>query len=238
MAASEPDDIAPGKDGAVHQAAPALPGATSCATSPPRSPVVQPDVWPEVKARIQARIQAPIRAAYQAPSRAIARDPARGVVADLERGLPSAVTCFRDGPGSSPGQAFEACIAPLRMPVTHRRVIRTTDEIDRRVLDPGGMVLSRGRPRGEARRGRPRGEARRGRPRGEARRVGCRRRRAPRSSLAGSSRPRTASFDGRAFHRSTKRSRVLSACSASRRSRSRSALTVEAQVGPRRLPFL
>ena len=76
---------------------------------------VPEDVWPEDKARIQA--------AYQAPSRAIARDLARGVVADFERDLPSAVACFQDD--------FEACIAHLRMPVTHRRAIRTTNLLER-----------------------------------------------------------------------------------------------------------
>jgi transposase-like protein len=73
------------------------------------------DVWPEFKARAQA--------AYQAPSRAIARDLAEGVVADYEGKLPSAVACFMDD--------FEAAIAHLRMPVTHRRAIRTTNLLER-----------------------------------------------------------------------------------------------------------
>ncbi|MDX1489164.1 MAG: transposase, partial [Acidiferrobacterales bacterium] len=60
---------------------------------------------------------------YQAPSRAIARDLAHGVVADYEAALPSAVACFQDD--------FEACIAHLRMPVTHRRAIRTTNLLER-----------------------------------------------------------------------------------------------------------
>jgi transposase-like protein len=76
---------------------------------------VPEDLWPEVKARIQA--------AYQAPSRAIARDLAAGVVADYEGELPSAIACFQDD--------FEACIAYLRMPVTHRRAIRTTNLLER-----------------------------------------------------------------------------------------------------------
>ena len=76
---------------------------------------VPEDLWPEVKARIQA--------AYQAPSRAIARELAKGVIADFERDLPSAVACFQDD--------FEACIAHLRMPVTHRRAIRTTNLLER-----------------------------------------------------------------------------------------------------------
>ena len=76
---------------------------------------VPEDIWPEVKARIQA--------AYQAPSRAIARNLAGGVVEDFGRDLPSAVACFQDD--------FEACIAHLRMPVTHRRAIRTTNLLER-----------------------------------------------------------------------------------------------------------
>jgi putative transposase len=73
------------------------------------------DVWPEFKVRAQA--------AYQAPSRAIARELAAGVVADYGRKYDSAVACFMDD--------FEACIAHLRFPVTHRRAIRTTNLLER-----------------------------------------------------------------------------------------------------------
>ena len=73
------------------------------------------DVWPEFKVRVQA--------AYQAPSRAIARELAAGVVADYGRLHDSAVTCFMDD--------FEACIAHLQFPVTHRRAIRTTNLLER-----------------------------------------------------------------------------------------------------------
>jgi putative transposase len=76
---------------------------------------VPEDQWPEFKVRATA--------AYQAPSRAIARELAAGVVADFETELPSAVACFRDD--------FEACIAHLRMPVTHRRAVRTTNLLER-----------------------------------------------------------------------------------------------------------
>ena len=82
------------------------------------------DLWPEVKARATA--------AYQAPSRTIARDLATGVVADYQAELPSATACFMDD--------FEACIAHLRMPITHRRAIRTTDEMDKRFLRCRGMM--------------------------------------------------------------------------------------------------
>jgi hypothetical protein len=71
---------------------------------------VPEDVWPEFKVRAQA--------AYQAPSRSIARELAAGVVAEYGPKYDSAVACFMDD--------FEACIAHLRFPVTHRRAIRTT----------------------------------------------------------------------------------------------------------------
>ena len=76
---------------------------------------VPEDLWPEFKARATA--------AYQAPSRAIARDLAEGLVRDYETERPSAGACFSDD--------FEACIAHLRMPVNHRRAIRTTNLLER-----------------------------------------------------------------------------------------------------------
>ena len=76
---------------------------------------VPTDLWPEFKARASA--------CYQAPSRAIARDLAKGIRADYGTLLPSAVACFEDD--------FEACIAHLRLPVTHRRSTRTTNFLER-----------------------------------------------------------------------------------------------------------
>jgi len=76
---------------------------------------VPEDLWAEFKARATAT--------YQAPSRAIARELAAGVVADFETKLPSAVACFMDD--------FEACITHLRMPIPHRRAIRTTNLLER-----------------------------------------------------------------------------------------------------------
>jgi transposase-like protein len=73
------------------------------------------DIWPEFKARAKA--------SYEAPSRAIARDLASGVVADYENDYPSAVACFMDD--------FEACIAHLRTPISHRRATRTTNLLER-----------------------------------------------------------------------------------------------------------
>jgi hypothetical protein len=93
--------------------------------------------WPEFKERV--------RACYQAPSRAIARELRDGMVADYERELPNAVACFQDD--------FEACIAHLRFPITHRRALRTTDEIDKNFLRGGAMLAWHGRPRGGERGG-------------------------------------------------------------------------------------
>jgi putative transposase len=76
---------------------------------------VPEDLWAELKARATA--------CYQAPSRAIARELAEGLVADYQDTLPSAVACFEDD--------FEACIAHLRMPIAHRRAIRTTNLLER-----------------------------------------------------------------------------------------------------------
>jgi transposase-like protein len=45
------------------------------------------------------------------------------VVAEYEKRFPSAVKCFVDD--------FEACIAHLRFPIAHRRVIRTTNLLER-----------------------------------------------------------------------------------------------------------
>jgi putative transposase len=76
---------------------------------------VPEDLWPEFKARATA--------AYQAPSRKIARELAEGVVADYRSELANAVGCFMDD--------FEACIAHLRLPITHRRATRTTNLLER-----------------------------------------------------------------------------------------------------------
>ncbi|HEY1863295.1 MAG TPA: IS256 family transposase [Roseiarcus sp.] len=76
---------------------------------------VPTDLWPEFKTRVTA--------CYQAPSRAIARDLASGIRADHATTLPSAIACFDDD--------FEACVAHLRLPVTHRRLTRTTNLLER-----------------------------------------------------------------------------------------------------------
>lgn len=71
--------------------------------------------WPEFREKA--------RAAYQAPSREVARMLRDVVVSEYEKRFPSAVKCFLDD--------FEACIAHLRFPIAHRRVIRTTNLLER-----------------------------------------------------------------------------------------------------------
>jgi len=76
---------------------------------------VPEDQWPEFKEHA--------RACYQAPSQAVARSLKDGVVEQFEDDLPSAVACFLDD--------FEACIAHLRFPLSHRKTIRTTNLLER-----------------------------------------------------------------------------------------------------------
>jgi transposase-like protein len=71
--------------------------------------------WPEFREKVKA--------CYQAPSRDVARMLRDVVIAEYEKRLPSAVKCFLDD--------FEACIAHLRFPIAHRRVIRTTNLLER-----------------------------------------------------------------------------------------------------------
>ena len=71
--------------------------------------------WREVKAQAFA--------AYTAGSPATARLLREEFVARFERELPSATACFLDD--------FEAAIAHLRMPIAHRRVVRTTNLLER-----------------------------------------------------------------------------------------------------------
>ena len=71
--------------------------------------------WRELKALAQA--------AYTAASPMLARLTKEEFVKRFERELPSATACFLDD--------FEACIAHLRLPIAHRRVIRTTNLLER-----------------------------------------------------------------------------------------------------------
>lgn len=63
------------------------------------------------------------RAVYQASSPALARRAREEFVKDWGQELPGAVACLDDD--------FEACIAHLRLPVGHRRAIRTTNPLER-----------------------------------------------------------------------------------------------------------
>ncbi len=71
--------------------------------------------WREVKAMAHA--------AYQAVSPMLAELAKEEFVKRFERELPSATACFLDD--------FAACTAQLRLPIAHRRVIRTTNLLER-----------------------------------------------------------------------------------------------------------
>jgi transposase-like protein len=62
-------------------------------------------------------------AAYNAPSAAMAAMLRQEVVRTYERLYPSAVTCFQDD--------FDACTAQLSCPPKHRRIVRTTNLLER-----------------------------------------------------------------------------------------------------------
>ena len=68
--------------------------------------------------------------------KAIARDLAAKLGTEPGRLLPSAVACFRGD--------FEACIVHLRMPVNHRRAVRTTNLQER--LFGGSAAVRRSFP--------------------------------------------------------------------------------------------
>jgi putative transposase len=74
-----------------------------------------------------SEIRAGARACYEAPSLAIAEVLRNDFVGNYERELPSAVKCFVDD--------FEACTAHLRFPIDHRKVIRTTNLLERLFLE-------------------------------------------------------------------------------------------------------
>ena len=72
--------------------------------------------WPEIAIRA--------RAAYEAASPALLRDD---FVQAYGRELPAVAQCFTDD--------FDACIAHLRFPLRHRKVIRTTNLLERLFLE-------------------------------------------------------------------------------------------------------
>ena len=85
-------------------------------------------------------------------------------------------------------EAEDDVLAYMGFPAEHWSKIHSTDEIDKRFFC-GGVLFFRVRER----------------PRGEARRVGCKRRQAAYSFLAGLRRSRASPFGGRVLQRSTKR---------------------------------
>jgi putative transposase len=64
---------------------------------------------------------------YEAASPALAGVLREDFVAAYERDLPAVAQCFQDD--------FDACIAHLRFPLRHRRVIRTTNLLERLFLE-------------------------------------------------------------------------------------------------------
>lgn len=81
---------------------------------------------------------------------------------------------------------WEHVVPFFAFPESVRRIIYTTDEIDKRFSPDCGILFMRGRPRGEARC------------------IGCKRRRAAYSSLAGLRRPRAIPLGGRGRQAPTK----------------------------------
>jgi putative transposase len=75
--------------------------------------------WPEIVIRA--------RACYEAASPALATLLREDFVQVYGRELPAVVQCFTDD--------FEACIAHLRFPLRHRKVIRTTNLLERLFLE-------------------------------------------------------------------------------------------------------
>src|SRR5438876_11327408 len=104
------------------------PGVAGPATVPRRCPTLRlrnlrskaPESrWPEIALRA--------RGCYEAASPALAMVLRDDFVQTYERELPAVVQCFRDD--------FDACIAHLRFPLRHRRVIRTTNLLERLFLE-------------------------------------------------------------------------------------------------------
>src|SRR5262249_57595025 len=77
--------------------------------------------------RGRAEIAARARGCYMAASPALAAVLRDDFVAAYERELPVVVQCFL--------YDFDACIAHLRFPLRHRRVIRTTNLLERLFLE-------------------------------------------------------------------------------------------------------
>ena len=77
------------------------------------------EMWREIKGAAYA--------AYQAGSPKLAAMAKEDFVAQYEREYPSATKCFLDD--------FDACVAHLQLPISHRRVTRTTNLLERLFLE-------------------------------------------------------------------------------------------------------
>ncbi|HTY70692.1 MAG TPA: transposase, partial [Alphaproteobacteria bacterium] len=84
-------------------------------------------------------------------------------------------------------ETIDETLTFYRLPRQHHKHLKSTDEIDKRFLRRRAVFGMRERPRSEARR------------------VGCKRRQAAYSLLAGLRRSRAPAFGGRVLQRSTKR---------------------------------
>jgi Transposase, Mutator family len=85
---------------------------------------VPEEVWRELKGAALA--------AYQAGSPQVAQMLKDDFVVRYERDYPSATACFLDD--------FDACIAHLQLPISHRRATRTTNMLERRRIERAGGV--------------------------------------------------------------------------------------------------
>ncbi len=85
--------------------------------------------------------RAAANAAYEAPTPAMARKLRDDLVDRFTRSYPSAVQCFEED--------FEACIAHLQCPTGHRRLIRTTNLLERMFVEERRRVRAAGHLFGE-----------------------------------------------------------------------------------------
>jgi transposase-like protein len=77
----------------------------------------------KVPEEIRAEFRTAAKAAYQAPSPQLGQMLREDLVSRYEKQYPSAVRCFEED--------FEACVAHLYCPPAHRKVIRTTNLLER-----------------------------------------------------------------------------------------------------------
>ncbi|MFO7581994.1 IS256 family transposase [Guyparkeria sp.] len=85
------------------------------------------NILAKVPEEIRAEFRQAAQASYQAPSPLMAQALRDDLVEKYEKQLPSAVKCFLED--------FDACTAHLRCPPAHRKVIRTTNLLERLFLE-------------------------------------------------------------------------------------------------------